>query len=59
MASLIDDLNPSLATRTLKDGQIQVTVTLPAGVLPQFIQFLEALTGPTLNQASESDPSLQ
>jgi hypothetical protein len=59
MASLLDDLNPSLTTRTLDDGQVQVTVALPSGVLPQFIQFLEALTGPTLNQASESDPSLQ
>jgi hypothetical protein len=47
MASLIDDLNPSLTTTTLEDGQIQITVTLPAGVLPQFIQLLEALTGLT------------
>ncbi len=44
MASLTDDLKQSLSVVSLKDGQIQITVTLPADVLPHYAHLFEALT---------------
>ncbi len=44
MASLTDDLKQSLSVVPLKDDQIQITVILPADLLPHYSHLFEALT---------------
>jgi len=44
MTSLLDDLKKSLRVTSLDNGQVQVSVSLPARFLPLYVQLFDSLT---------------